>query len=118
MMSAHSAAELGTSYDCKQPGCTNAARSRVGRYSYCDEHRNQRASLAGRVEKAETFAGKVTELSRAAKLADKARATARKLTAQALEAKTEADAREAEFRQVARELIGETAIESAENGNA
>jgi hypothetical protein len=110
-------ATLTTSYDCKQPGCTKEARSPVGRYSYCDYHRSQReaqqertgvpASLARKPAKGSTFAEKVTELQRAAKLADRAKAAAVKATALALEAKNEADARERAFRELARELMAE-----------
>jgi hypothetical protein len=114
-----SAHELTATYNCKEPSCTNPARSRVGRYSYCDYHRERReaeqrktgvpASLAGKKPKSPTLANKVAELARAAKRADRARVRAVRATEKALEAKREADARERALRELARDLIGDVA---------
>ena len=114
-MTTHSAAELGTTYDCKVPSCTGETTVIRGRFAYlCDEHRaiavreGAAAALQPQPQVSRgTFADKVKELDRAAKLADRTRAEAVKATEKALEAKAEADARELEFRALARELMGD-----------
>ena len=118
-MGEHSAAELGTSYDCKAFGCTREARSTRGVYAYCDEHRAAEVWK----EKPEapkptrgTFSEKVRELERAAKAADRARTEATNLTERALKAKAEADARERELRALAAELA--THRDPAANGHS
>lgn len=40
-----SAQEVTTSYDCREPNCTKEAKSKVGRYAYCDFHQQVRANL-------------------------------------------------------------------------
>lgn len=45
-----SAQEITATYDCKTPNCDREARSRVGRYSYCDVCRESRARIAQQVD--------------------------------------------------------------------
>lgn len=95
-----------TTYNCKLPGCTNEARSRVGRYSYCADHQgrggaSKKASANGTVE------GQIRSLATLARNVDKARAKAKKLTEDALRAKQTADEMAASFRDQARELLEE-----------
>lgn len=99
-------------YDCKQPGCTQPSRSQYGRYSYCDEHREQRAAERKRLGVAkpaagETFVGRVGRLKTLAAEVDRAEAKARKLTTDALAAKELRDRKEQEFQTLARELMGD-----------
>jgi hypothetical protein len=114
-MPVHTAGEIGTTFDCKTPGCANASRSRVGRYSYCDGCRERRASLStappapgpgARPLKAGSLEDTVKQLAAAAKNADKLAAHAKKLTERALAAKANADAAARGVSELARELMG------------
>jgi hypothetical protein len=98
-----------TTYDCKHHGCTNEARSRVGRYSYCDFHREQRAALPSAPNGSPngTTAAKIKSLSALASKVDALHAKAAKLTVAALKMKQQADDADREFRRQARELLGE-----------
>lgn len=101
-MKAHEASQT---HDCKFPNCPNEARSAVGRYAYCDDHRDRSARglpesngkpLATR---AVTLAASIAALAREAKAVDVARAKAAKLTEKALAAKRHADKLESEFQE-------------------
>jgi hypothetical protein len=90
---------------CRQPGCTNEARSDRGPYSKCDEHR-----AVGSSPRPANGSGLVSELAglqQAARRVDRLSAKAAKLTAEALEAKREADAARAEFSRKAAAILGE-----------
>jgi hypothetical protein len=83
-------------FSCHTPNCPNEARSRVGRYSYCDHcrtGREQRASEQPQPVATDkgTFAERVSRLNAAAKTADRLRAVAVTKTRAAMEAKKEAD---------------------------
>lgn len=92
-MEAHTATQ---SFDCKQPGCTNAAKANRGPYSYCDEHRGSGARA--KPERSEgSIVARLSSLTAAAKRVDRLRRRAEKLTRQALEAKRQADAAERDF---------------------
>lgn len=116
-MAEHTAEELGTTYDCQEYGCTEPARSRVGRYSRCDRHRLEREQSAepkaaksnghANGKPAGAFALRIKELDRAARAADRARAAAVAATQKALDAKNQADEKEREFRALARDLMGD-----------
>jgi hypothetical protein len=102
-MDAHEAVQT---YDCKQPGCTNEARSRVGRYSYCPEHQGQGSKASRRFDiNSATVEQKIKSLASQARAVDKAKAKARHLTEQALQARADADEQERAFQEQARELL-------------
>jgi hypothetical protein len=90
---------------CKQPGCTNEARSPVGRYSYCEAHRGQ-ATNGTHPEGGGTVAQRLGALQAQARSVDKLKAKAERLTRDALAAKRTADDAERAFR-VALSTVGE-----------
>jgi len=113
----HTAHTLTTSKDCKQPNCTNEARWSRGPYAgLCEEHAGARprngtplparpatrpATATGGLE------GKVKELAKLGREADRTRDRAKRLAEQALQAKRHADAAQAAFQRLARELMGD-----------
>lgn len=100
--------ELGATYDCKQPGCTNTARSRVGRYSYCDMHRQAREQRVAvpSVSGDGSVAERLSTLQTLAKRCDRLKAKASRLTKDALTAKRESDEAQAEFKKQLAQLGG------------
>jgi hypothetical protein len=100
-----SVADPMTTYFCKQPGCENESRSRVGRYSYCPEHQGQ-AKAAARPPGEQTTEQRIKSLASLARSVDKAKQKATTLTKQALRAKLDADELEQSFKDHAREILG------------
>lgn len=104
--------EATTTNYCKQPGCTNEARSPVGRYAYCPDHQGQTRQptrSGSSTPPGDTVEQKLKSLAVAARAVDRAKQKARSLTEQALTAKAAAERAEAEFQQRARELLGDAA---------
>lgn len=105
---------LAATYDCKSPNCTGTARSRVGRYSYCDDCQHRRGTRlpdgrpTSQITKREggTLVEKLDSMKALARQADAADAKARKLTKQALEAKAKADALRQQVAAAMREIAG------------
>lgn len=119
-MDAHTAT---TTHFCKFPGCTNEVKSPVGRYSYCEEHRDREnrglpavapgtrearpAKPAAKATPApKGLAHALAALGRDARKLDAERARAAALTDKALAAKRAVDALQAEFDRRLRELSG------------
>ena len=92
--SAHDATRT---YICKAPGCTNAARSPVGAYSYCDLHRRSTTTKATR--KAGDRVSGLRRLTKTAAHCDKLRAKALELMRKALDAKQAADDADEAYRE-------------------
>lgn len=101
--------EVTRTFDCKTRDCPNESRSRVGRYSYCDNCRALRASMSDAPKPAQpklagSFEAHVKALGAAGKNADRLAAHAKKLTERALAAKANADRAAEEVRSLARGL--------------
>lgn len=114
-MTEHSAHDLGGSFDCKRPGCDGTATVANGPYAYlCARHIDERRREIGTNPPAPRppaagggFTGKLAELQRLARRADKARADAKALTEKALAAKHAADGAAETYRRALREAVGE-----------
>lgn len=105
--------ELTKTYYCKAPGCENEARSPVGAYAYCDEHRTRPGPRGARHSNGGegTMASKLASLRAQANKVDRLRAKAAKLTAEALKAKNDADAAQRAFRHDLAELTDAAGID-------
>lgn len=103
-MQAH---EATAAYDCKFPGCTNEARSRVGRYSYCAEHQGKGKRAVTYAKGVGSVEQRIKSLATLAREVDRAKAKAKRLAENALTARDDAAAKEREFQQLAREVIGD-----------
>lgn len=72
--------EITQSYDCKTADCPNEARSRVGRYAYCDYCRTQKEAEKP-LKVVPGFEKRARDLISAGKNLDKARAQAERAIA-------------------------------------
>lgn len=95
---------------CKFPNCTNEARSSVGRYAYCEEHRDRAArgldaptNQPVAASNGTTVAARIAALAADARKVDKAKARAKKLAENALAAKRHADQLQTAFEAKLRE---------------
>lgn len=103
---AHHATDTQT---CKQPGCTQDAVARMGKFAgLCSEHieARRRSEAANGHATVPGLADKVKQLGKVGKDVDRLRGEAKKLTEKALTAKRRADDAEREFHALARELMG------------
>lgn len=107
-MSAMSAQTIGTTHDCKTPGCEGTAKSAVGLYSYCDDCRRERAAAKPASNgngHGSDLSARIAALSSLAKQVDRAKAKAEKAQKAANEAGRTADRLAADFKKAASEVI-------------